>query len=284
MAEPATVAHDWHEATVRRLRELLEPDAGVVALAIVGSGARNVPDAWSDVDALLVVAPEALDRFFPSLDWLAPLGTVYAFEQHRNEASAVSRVCFDDLRRLDAIITTEDALVHPADRPRLPLAAGSRVLFSRSALVERALAIPSVSPPQHVAAADFEAMAHQFWFVGTVAVQKVVRGDLLVALHLGLELIQECAVLAMMLRDRAAGTTTHRDDWANAELATLAACSRPHTPAGILDSIEASAIAFDRLAARWSAAYRPRRHPLLAWIAAARRALDAHPGTHPASR
>ena len=45
----------------------------------------------------------------------------------------------------------------------------------------------------------FEALTNGFWFKAIVAVQKVVRGDLLVALHLSLELAQECCVLAMML-------------------------------------------------------------------------------------
>jgi hypothetical protein len=269
------VAADWHEETLRHLRDLLAAEPAVVALAVVGSGAWGGFDSWSDVDVLVVVRPEALDRFFPGLAWLRPLGRVYAVEQHPGELSSVTRLCFEDLRRLDLIVTTDAALVGPAAGPGLPLADGHRLLFSRSAAVESALAVPAPPPLPHVSDEAFDALATGFWFKGVVAVQKVVRGDLLVALHLSLELVQECCVLAMMLRDRETGTTRHRGGVGDRAALDLEATRRPHTAPGILDAIEHSATAFDRLGTRWSLAYQERRDPLLAWVEAARRALAA---------
>jgi hypothetical protein len=112
-----------------------------------------------------------------------------------------------------------------------------------------------------------------FWFKGIVAVQKVVRDDLLVALHLSLGMIQDCCVLAMMLRDRETGTTRHRGGTGNDMVAELEATRQPHTAAGILASIEQTAIHFDRLAARWSIEYRVSRYPLIAWIEVARQGV-----------
>lgn len=267
------VATAWHEATLRQMHDLLRADPAVALLAVVGSGALDQLDDWSDLDALLVVESDALERYFPSLAWLEPLGRIYAFEQHRGEVSATARVCFEDLRRLDLIVTTEAALTRPAARQSLPLADGSRVLFARTPAVEAVLAGSQPPSPPLVPDETFETLANGFWFKGVVAVQKVVRGDLLVALHLGLELIQECCVLAMMLRDRETGTTRHRGGIGNRAVAELEPTRHPYTAAGILDGIEQSGIAFDRLAARWDAAYRARRHPLLAWVAAARQAL-----------
>jgi hypothetical protein len=267
------VATAWHEATLRQLHDLLWADPAVELLAVVGSGAQDRLDAWSDLDVLLVVKPDALERFASSLAWIEPIGSIYAVERHRGEFSAVVRVCFEDLRRLDLVVTTEAALASHADWPSLPFAAGSRVLFSRAPAAESVLAGPHAPSPPHIPDQTFADLANGFWFKGVVAVQKVVRGDLLVALHLSLELIQECCVLAMMLRDRELGTTQHRDGVGNQAAAELETTRRPHTAAGILDSIEQSGIAFDRLATRWSDAYRPRRHPLLAWVASARQAL-----------
>lgn len=47
-------------------------------------------------------------------------------------------------------------------------------------------------------------------FVAAVAAAKMGRGDHLIGLHLTLELMRSCLVLAMRLRDGDAGTTVHR--------------------------------------------------------------------------
>jgi hypothetical protein len=109
--EPMESATTWHATTVQELRDLLVQDAGAAALAVVGSAAGADVDAWSDLDVLVVVRPEAFARFIPDLGWLAPLGRIDAFRQHRDETRAVSRVCFEDLRRLDVIVATADALL-----------------------------------------------------------------------------------------------------------------------------------------------------------------------------
>jgi hypothetical protein len=260
---------DWQEITIRALHDLLVRDPGVEALAVVGSGARSETDAWSDLDVLIVVRQEAFGRFFPELAWLEPLGGVYAFEQHRQETRAVSRVCFDDLRRLDAIVTIGEALSRSGDWSGL-LAGGVRVVFSRVAEIDRVLGGSYEPPRPEVSDAAFEALARGFWFKAVVAVQKVVRGDLLVALHLSVELVQECCVLAMMLRDRETGRTKHQGGVGDELVAELGETRQPYAAAGILDSIEQSAIAFDRLAGRWVAGYREKREPLLGWVEAAR--------------
>jgi len=268
------VATDWHDATIRHLHDLLLPDSAVETLAVVGSGARSRLDAWSDLDVLLVVRSDVVQRYASALDWLAPLGRIYASEWHHDETRVTWRVCFDDLRRLDVIVTTADAFARPDAWSGL-LADGCRVLFSRAPSVETLLAGTHVPVLPRVSDETFEALANGFWFKGTVAVQKVVRGDLLVALHLSLEMIQDCCVLTMMLRDRKAGATRHRGGVGNDLVAELEATRQPYTAVGTLDSIEQSAVAFDRLAGRWSASWREKRGPLLAWVAAARSAPPA---------
>jgi predicted nucleotidyltransferase len=259
----------WHERTIRQLRAILEKDPAVIICAIVGSGARSAWDTWSDLDVVIAVETEAFSRFFPTLDWLAPLGPMYAFEQHHAEPRAVSRICFDDLRRLDLIITTGDELARPEDWSAL-LAGGVRPLFSRDAAITRVLETPSEPPPPTPMADAFANLANGFWFKAVIAVQRVVRGDLLVALHLSLELVQECCVLAMMLRDRDTGTTQHRGGVGNDLVAELESTRQPYSATGILESIEQCAVLFDRLAHRWTADYEDRRGPLLTGIDSAK--------------
>ena len=74
--------------------------------------------------------------------------------------------------------------------------------------------------------------------VAALAMTKLGRGDRLIGMHLTLELMRSCLVQAMVLRDRALGTTVHRSRSDLDELATEVAallrdpvdvCVRPNT-------------------------------------------------------
>jgi hypothetical protein len=269
-------ATGWQETTIEDLRRVLEPDEGVRALVLFGTAVQpSEQDAWSDVDLLLVVDERARERFYPATDWLAPLGELYTWEQSSNPFTSVTRACFTDFRRIDFVITTESALEQVSAWPGVPFWRGARSLFSRSPQVDRVLARTFAAPvPPLIAPEEFQAMVNGFWFKGMLAVTKVVRNDQLIALHLALEMAQDCCVLGMLLRDRLEGTAHHRHGGVgNETVAHLAPTCQPYTASGILDSLEQSSIAFDRLAARWSDAYEEHRQPLLEWIGAARRAL-----------
>jgi hypothetical protein len=97
-----------------------------------------------------------------------------------------------------------------------------------------------------------------------MAAQKAARNDLLVALHLCLDMMRDCAVLALMLRDAATGTRHHvTGDPADPLLAELPALDRPITRESVLRCIRESAILFDRLASRLNTGYVEHRFPLV---------------------
>src|SRR5262249_24998077 len=87
------VSDRWPEAAIEELVSLLQPDEAVRALALFGTAARQ-PDIWSDVDLLLVVDEAAWERFHPALDWLRPLGELYAWDQSAGPWTSVTRACF----------------------------------------------------------------------------------------------------------------------------------------------------------------------------------------------
>lgn len=268
----------WHETTVQRLTALLQPNPDVLALAVFGSylEPQTLLDIWSDLDLLLVVKDGALDRFYPTVSWLIPLGRIYAYEQSSNAFQHTTRLCFEDLRRIDLVIATESGLTRDGDWSRLPFWKKVKVLFSRSAQIDKALSATCKQPELSLVSPEqFQTMASHFWFKGVIAVHKVARSDLLIALHLALDMVRDCCVLGMMLRDRAEGTNHHRDGGiGNRFVAKLESSIRqPPTASGILTMIEESSAVFDDLAAHWSDAYRERRHPLLTWIRHARETL-----------
>jgi hypothetical protein len=114
-------------------------------------------------------------------------------------------------------------------------------------------------------------LVRDFRFKSMQAVYKVVRGDLLIALHLTQDLIRDCCVLGMMLRDRETGTNIHKHGGAGNQLAAqLEVARKPFTSMGILDSIEKSNEIFEKLAVEWSSEYQESRERLLSWIEKAR--------------
>lgn len=266
----------WQDATLEQIRSLLEPDGDVLALVLFGSLAGPLADHWSDIDVLVAVRDGTSGRFFPGTNWIEAIGPLYTYEQSFRERSGVTRSVLEDGRRIDVVVAEESAVTDPSGWPEHPFRGPRRTLFSRSSAIDAIVRdVTEPIAPRPISAEQFAIMDRDFWFGAQLAVHKVIRGDLLIALHLSLELLQQCAVLGMLIRDRAAGTRYHRSGgMGNDEVARFDATRRPYTAAGILDGIEESARAFDRLAAAWSATYRPRAATLAEWVAEARRELS----------
>lgn len=250
----------------------------VVALALFGSALqdRTSIDLWSDVDFLLVVEEHAFSTFYPSVEWLRDLGGIFAREQSENPFHGTTRICFDDFRRLDLVVTAPSKLRNIEAWTSIPFWRGTSVLFSHSPEVTQILSqvrtSPKLTPPTQT---DFEHMTNHFWFKAMLAGYKVMRGDRLIALHLALGLIRDCCVLGMMLRDRATGTSIHREGGiGNSLVDDLQSTHDSYSAAGILHTIEQSAIQFDRLAQEWTNGYQPKSAPLLQWTAQIGQALN----------
>lgn len=265
----------WQETTLDELNSYFMAQEDVLALAVFGSlsSSDGDYDTWSDIDLLLVVKPEALGRYFPTTDWLDTFGRLYTFEQAGNEYRKITRAVYDDMRRLDFVITTETNLAEVKIWPRNPLQVGARMLFSRSALVdEMAPHFHQEPKAPKFPAARFEDLVRQFRFKTMLAIYKVAREDLLIALHLALDLQRDCAFLAMVLRDRAVGMDFHKTGGiGNCYVRDLKQVQRPYTAPGILEMIEETSHLFISLAREWDSTYADTHQTLLAWIEKARK-------------
>ena len=276
MERAITMALDgWQCKTIEQVKAVLERDEDVRGLVLIGSYTRDDirTDIWSDVDIVIVVAGQALSRFYPATDWVSAIGEPYCFSQSSTNDYCVTRVYFEDGRRLDVVIASESSLAAIEAWEDNPLRYTNTCLFSRSPALDRALSM-HFSPPvlKPVSPEEFDRMANDFVFKGMLAVSKIGRAELLVALHLSLDMIRDCLVLAMMIRDRENGSDHHRDgSEGNHFIELLQATQQPYTANGILDSIERSAQAFDDLASKWREGCKPRRGALLKWIEEARK-------------
>jgi hypothetical protein len=268
----------WQTQAIEEFRTLLEPSKDVLALALFGSALKSNGqfDLWSDLDCLLVVRDDAFSQYYPSTGWLRTFGELYASQQSENGFHGTTRVCFADFRRLDVVITTQSQLERLPEWPHIPFGQGIRLLFSRSVQITRILSRTWPTPePTHPSQTEFDEMVNHFWFKAMLAGYKVVRDDRLIALHLALDLVRDCCVLGMMLRDRVEGTNVHRQGGTgNDVVAKLQSDGSNYSAIGILAMIEQSAVQFDQLAALWSDAYKERRYPLIAWLEHIRREIN----------
>jgi predicted nucleotidyltransferase len=261
---------DWQESMLEDLVSYLSPNEDISGLLLCGSlsqpGAH--PDEWSDIDILVVVKNEALEKFFPIVDWLAGFGKLYTYSQSTDGLTCTTRACFENFHRIDFVITTEANLDHVDQWSSVPFASAVRVLFSRSTLIDE-IARRDYPTKEFMPAtqAQFLELVRNFRFKSMLAVYKVVRQDLLIALHLAQDLVRDCCVLAMMLRDRATGTNIHKHGgmW-NQYITQWEVTQGPFNSLGILNSIQSSNEIFERLALEWSPEYQEGHQRLFDWM------------------
>lgn len=266
----------WQMQTREGFQKVLFEDQNIVALALFGSATTSQNnDLASDLDLIIVVRDDQFPHFFPNVEWLQPFGELFAFQQFESEFHGTLRVCFVDFRRLDILITTPSRLEQLASWNNNPFWKGVQILFSRSAEVTQYLAQTWQPPtPTFPSQADFDGMVNAFWFKAMLAGYKVLRDDRLIAAHLALDLVRDCCVLGMILRDRATGTNIPRQGGEGNQLIESWESPISYSAVDLLKSIEQSAIVFDQLASQWSEAYHERHAPLLEWLEYIRNTAD----------
>jgi hypothetical protein len=226
------------------LAGLASEDARVSDLRAHGSasGTAAAADRWSDLDVLVtatepIEAAESLARRIG--DRVAP---VFAASRNGSASGYCVRLVLADLRRIDI------SAVPPSDGTGQALEPGQHQ-----------------EPSEAVA----ETLA-DFRFEAVLAAVKAARGDVLIGAHLTLQLARHVLVIAMLLRDRDAGTDHHRhggsrwDQWA----ARLAAAPAPYSRAGITAAIRFYASMLDEILACWDPEARLDSSPLLDLLSA----------------
>ena len=118
----------WHRHLLDDLISHFEPDEDVLGLLLFGSCSKPEPhyDDWSDIDILVVVRNDKIDKFFPTIDWITFFGSLYTYTQSSDEFKFVTRVCFENFNRIDFVITTEEKLANVTRWPGVPFFFGDK--------------------------------------------------------------------------------------------------------------------------------------------------------------
>jgi aminoglycoside 6-adenylyltransferase len=157
--------------------------AGIRAVALVGSGARqdHPADEWSDIDLVLVSGdPQA---YLASTDWLTDLGEPWFMFLERNSAGEafVRRVLFAGGLDVDFVIFSTESARQGFSGTFLPEIAlrDMQVLLDKDGILS---SLPGdVSPllvDSHPTVADFTEVVNDFWFHAVWTAKKLKRGEL----------------------------------------------------------------------------------------------------------
>jgi hypothetical protein len=217
----------WRQRTLPVLAGLAAEDARISDFRVHGSasGTAASADCWSDLDVLITAAePVTVAEDFARLIGCR-LSPVFAVGRSGNPSAYCVRLVLRDLRRIDITATALSGGEHgPASAAR------------------------SQDPADAVAEAT-----GSFRFDAVLAAVKAAHGDVLIGAHLTLQLARHILVIAMLLRDRDAGTAHHRyggsrwDAWAS----RLAQAPAPYTQAGITAAIRSYTAMLDEIVANW---------------------------------
>ncbi|MGW0711064.1 hypothetical protein ACWD4G_34775 [Streptomyces sp. NPDC002643] len=248
--EPRLPPLGWQAQILPELSRIAAADERIRSLRTYGSASGPVldTDAWSDLDLLLVAEdPAAVAEDFCQQveNSLAP-----AFASHRSDTADkhVIRLVLFDLRRLDIAVVPPSSGYEPVPRPA----------------------------PAEGAEDTMTELVNAFRFDAVLAAVRAARGDMLIGAHLTLQLARHILVIAMLIRDREAGTNHHRfgstrwDAWA----ARLTSAPSPYTREGITAAIREYVDALDELLllTHWAHDRGSTNQPLLNLLAA----IDTH--------
>jgi predicted nucleotidyltransferase len=242
----------WQELLLHELSEALRAEVGVRALVLTGSLADSTvsPDEWSDIDLTAIVADRAAADVLSRSGCLARHGEVIGLERHDDPGSTTLRVCFAPCRRVDISLVPEAVLKSAARGESSRPTRAHLLLWSKLSDLEGQIQEQFPAPPFRGHSAEgIATLVEAFWFKAATAIAKTARNDLLVGLHLALDLCRDCLVLRMIDRDQAEGTNIHRMGRSGDEAATeLLPTDAATTANGILDLVRRSTLTFDNLA------------------------------------
>ena len=208
----------WQIESLKKITEIISHLDGIKSIILVGSMATEFTDVdcWSDIDLKIILDDDVLNKYYPDSDWINSLGDIFSKENHENKHLKTSRICLKNFHRFDITFIPLSSLDKIENWEFNPFYGGYKIIKnSIDNLPNLIKKIPNIEykKPNKDWLLEFE---NNFWHKVNISIVKLVRNDLLISTHLAFDLIRDCLVLKMILRDRKLGTNIHRvGKWGN---------------------------------------------------------------------
>jgi hypothetical protein len=161
---------------------------GAISVRAVGSVAAGAVDAWSDLDAMIVVPDGQTAEFWPGMNWLPDLGEIAFRSSGRFPRPTAVRtgLLLADGRKIDVTVVEE-----------------YRVAEHLAMLADLCPAANGTD------GSTLDNIASRVAFDAVTAIGRSARGERLLATQLALGLYVRCLDAAMAIRDLATDTCVH---------------------------------------------------------------------------
>lgn len=246
------MSNTWHDSTLKHISSILKANNDVIALYVFGSFNESVSemDQWSDLDLLTIVKDGSINNFYPEINWLSSIGKIFAYEQSSNKYQCTSKVIFEDNKKIDVLIAKESDLTNEMFQDKK-----LQLIFSKSDKINDTL-FTQVSKPTNFGLYQIDQLSNTFWYLAYAALVKTHRNDLIIGLHLTLDLYKKYLELLMWFRDKELNTNIHRvGGLHNDKIANLHFNNSIGNKEAIIEMITNVTIEFDLLAQQWDPNY-----------------------------
>lgn len=242
----------WQTTALKSIESQLEANPGVLALYVFGSVVNNSDslDLWSDLDLMIVLKDDSISQFYPKLDWLSSFGEIFGYEQSIYNNSYTTKVIFENSIKIDFVFVTESKFNREIVNNK-----ALRLIFSKTKITEIITNLDD-SPPTITVPNDLSQQTNSFWYIAYTALSKTSRNDLLIGLHLTLELYKKYLELLMLKRDMKLNTNIHRiGGQFNEKIHDLKFISKIKSKQEIVEMINIVCREFDHLATELDSNY-----------------------------
>ncbi|MBP9703033.1 aminoglycoside 6-adenylyltransferase [Candidatus Woesebacteria bacterium] len=242
----------WHDSTLQHISSILKANNDVIALYVFGSFTEDALeiDQWSDLDLLIIVQDDAIKNFYPMFDWLSSLGKILAYEQSNNKYQYVSKILFEENKKIDVLIVKESNVTNQIFHDK-----NLRLIFSKSTKMKTNINNQANSKI-NLYLYNLDELSNSFWYLAYTALAKTYRNDLIIGLHLTLDLYKKYLELLMWFRDKELKTNIHRiGGLYNDKVTKLHFKNSISSRVELIEMIKNVSIEFDLLAKQWDTNY-----------------------------
>ena len=234
------VEGNWQINELNAFAEFLKLQNNITSAILKGSLVNQDNDYWSDIDIIVLVTELNSDS-----DWLELYKQIFTLTSSISSEKVTHRVIFQDFSRID-LIQIKDSENKSNNTHSQPTSKSNlKLLFTKNKLIniENLNLREDVKPSSNIS----KDLINGFWFKATLAVNKVMRNDMLIANHLLLDLYREYLVVLMIMRDKDLGTSHHRFGGKYNEYVQALSITNLDTKVSVLELINSICEMFDKL-------------------------------------
>ena len=181
---------------------------------------------------------------------MSSIGKIFAYEQSNNKYQHVSKIIFEDNKKIDVLIVKESNVTDQTFQDKNLL-----LIYSKSSKTNININNRG-SSKINLDLYDLDKLSNSFWYLAYTALAKTYRNDLIIGLHLTFDLYKKYLELLMWFRDKELKTHIHRiGGLHNDKITKLHFNNSISSNKELIEMIKNVCVEFELLAKQWDPNY-----------------------------